>query len=96
MLRYACLSVSNPLLRLLSDLYGVRVRPVAPFESLSGKRFVDPALIHRCLPDELLFEVLFDCFDTQLLHIGNITAYEFLNCYRIFHVYVLECHKLLL
>nr|CAD1824568.1 unnamed protein product [Ananas comosus var. bracteatus] len=39
------------------NLYGVRVRPVAPFESLSGKRFVDPALIHRCLPDELLFEV---------------------------------------
>ncbi|XP_010247678.1 PREDICTED: F-box protein 7 [Nelumbo nucifera] len=39
------------------DLYGKRVRPVAPFGSTSSKPFVDPALIHRCLPDELLFEV---------------------------------------
>ncbi|XP_057973989.1 F-box protein 7 isoform X2 [Malania oleifera] len=39
------------------DLYGVRIRPVAPFGSTSSKPFVDPALIHRCLPDELLFEV---------------------------------------
>ncbi|XP_042479908.1 F-box protein 7 isoform X2 [Macadamia integrifolia] len=39
------------------DLYGKRVRPVAPFGSASSKPFVDPALIHRCLPDELLFEV---------------------------------------
>ncbi|CAK9158582.1 unnamed protein product [Ilex paraguariensis] len=38
------------------DLYGVNVRPVAPFGSASSKPFVDPALIHRCLPDELLFE----------------------------------------
>ncbi|RVX22651.1 F-box protein 7 [Vitis vinifera] len=38
------------------DLYGVHVRPVAPFGSASSKPFVDPALIHRCLPDELLSE----------------------------------------
>lgn len=41
----------------LSDLYGINVRPVAPFGSASSKQFVDPALIHRVLPDELLFEV---------------------------------------
>lgn len=40
------------------DLYGVHVRPVAPFGSASSKPFVDPALIHRCLPDELLSEVM--------------------------------------
>lgn len=39
------------------DLYGVNVRPVAPFGSASSKSFVDSALIHRCLPDELLFEI---------------------------------------
>ncbi|KAG1369852.1 F-box protein 7 [Cocos nucifera] len=39
------------------NLYGIRVRPVAPFGSVSGKPFSDPALIHRSLPDELLFEV---------------------------------------
>ena len=41
-----------------SDLYGKRVRPVAPFGSVSSRPFNDPALIHRSLPDELLFEVL--------------------------------------
>uniref|UniRef100_A0A2N9FH60 F-box protein n=1 Tax=Fagus sylvatica TaxID=28930 RepID=A0A2N9FH60_FAGSY len=39
------------------DLYGINVRPVAPVGSVSRKPYVDPALIHRCLPDELLFEV---------------------------------------
>ncbi|KAG5525072.1 hypothetical protein RHGRI_031677 [Rhododendron griersonianum] len=39
------------------DLYGVHIRPVAPFGSASSKPFIDPALLHRCLPDELLFEV---------------------------------------
>ncbi|KAK7351110.1 hypothetical protein VNO77_10299 [Canavalia gladiata] len=39
------------------DLYGVNVRPVAPFGSASRRPYADPALIHRCLPDELLFEV---------------------------------------
>ncbi|XP_073003281.1 F-box protein 7 [Typha latifolia] len=39
------------------NLYGIRVRPVAPFGSFSSRPFVDPALIHHCLPDELLFEV---------------------------------------
>ncbi|KAJ6920058.1 hypothetical protein NC651_013853 [Populus alba x Populus x berolinensis] len=39
------------------DLYGVNVRPVAPYGSASRMVNVDPALIHRCLPDELLFEV---------------------------------------
>ncbi|XP_027335553.1 F-box protein 7 isoform X3 [Abrus precatorius] len=39
------------------DLYGVNVRPVAPFGSASRRPHVDPALLHRCLPDELLFEV---------------------------------------
>lgn len=40
------------------DLYGINVRPVAPFGSVSRKPYVDPALIHRCLPDEILHEVL--------------------------------------
>ena len=40
-----------------SDLYGVNVRPVAPVGSASRRPYVDPALIHRSLPDELLFEV---------------------------------------
>lgn len=39
------------------DLYGVHIRPVAPFGSASSKPFIDSALLHRCLPDELLFEV---------------------------------------
>ncbi|TYH65463.1 hypothetical protein ES332_D06G057900v1 [Gossypium tomentosum] len=39
------------------DLYGKHVRPVAPFGSASRRSYVDPALIHRSLPDELLFEV---------------------------------------
>lgn len=47
----------------MPDLYGVNVRPVAPFGSASSKPFVDPALIHRCLPDELLFEVLITGMD---------------------------------
>ncbi|XP_042035514.1 F-box protein 7-like isoform X1 [Salvia splendens] len=38
------------------DLYGVNVRPVTPFPSLS-KPFVDTALLHRSLLDELLFEI---------------------------------------
>jgi F-box protein 9 len=42
----------------VADLYGVNVRPVAPYGSASRRVNVDPALIHRCLPDELLFEVL--------------------------------------
>ncbi|RHN61234.1 hypothetical protein MtrunA17_Chr4g0034401 [Medicago truncatula] len=41
------------------DLYGVNVRPVAPFGSASRKPHVDSSLLHRCLPDELLFEVLY-------------------------------------
>lgn len=48
---------SNVSMRFVSDLYGVNVRPVAPFGSVSRKPYVDSALIHRCLPDELLFEV---------------------------------------
>ncbi|KAJ8615323.1 hypothetical protein MRB53_034695 [Persea americana] len=39
------------------DLYGVRLQPIPYFGSASSKTFVDPALIHRCLPDELLYEV---------------------------------------
>ncbi|XP_009403691.2 F-box protein 7-like isoform X1 [Musa acuminata AAA Group] len=39
------------------NLYGNRVRPVAPFGSVSSTPFTDPSLIHRCLPDELLLEV---------------------------------------
>ncbi|XP_059631245.1 F-box protein 7-like isoform X3 [Cornus florida] len=39
------------------DLYGVIIRPVAPFGSASSKPFVDTALLHRSLPDELLFEI---------------------------------------
>ncbi|KAF9687202.1 hypothetical protein SADUNF_Sadunf02G0069100 [Salix dunnii] len=41
----------------VADLYGVNVRPVAPYGSASRRVNVDPALIHRCLPDELLFEL---------------------------------------
>ncbi|KAK4276727.1 hypothetical protein QN277_014843 [Acacia crassicarpa] len=39
------------------DLYGINVRPVAPVGSASRKPYVDSALIHRCLPDEMLSEV---------------------------------------
>ncbi|KAL7595112.1 F-box protein 7 [Lactuca sativa] len=39
------------------DLYGVNVRPVAPFGSTCNKPVVDLSLIHRSLPDELLFEI---------------------------------------
>uniref|UniRef100_M1A8M6 F-box protein 7 n=1 Tax=Solanum tuberosum TaxID=4113 RepID=M1A8M6_SOLTU len=39
------------------DLYGINVRPVAHFGSASSKQFLDPALIHQVLHDELLFEV---------------------------------------
>ncbi|XP_073315323.1 F-box protein 7-like isoform X1 [Primulina huaijiensis] len=39
------------------DLYGINVRPVAPVGSVSRKPYVDLALIHKCLPDELLFEI---------------------------------------
>ncbi|XP_059631246.1 F-box protein 7-like isoform X4 [Cornus florida] len=42
---------------LIQDLYGVIIRPVAPFGSASSKPFVDTALLHRSLPDELLFEL---------------------------------------
>lgn len=48
------------------DLYGVHVRPVAPFGSTSSKPQFDPALIHRSLPDELLFEVS-SCFPSWLI-----------------------------
>ena len=40
----------------LTELYGIRVQPMPPFRSLSCKP--DPALIHHCLPDELLLEVM--------------------------------------
>eukprot|EP00249_Psilotum_nudum_P012714 c23938_g1_i2 orf=166-1137(+) len=39
------------------SLYGTRIRPVSPVGSLSSNPPVDPALIHRALPDELLYEV---------------------------------------
>ncbi|KAJ3675179.1 hypothetical protein LUZ60_004221 [Juncus effusus] len=39
------------------NLYGIRVQPIAPFGSVSSQPFYDSALIHRSLPDELLFEV---------------------------------------
>ncbi|CAM8973182.1 unnamed protein product [Rhodiola kirilowii] len=35
----------------------VHVKPVAAFGSASSRIVVDSATIHRCLPDELLFEV---------------------------------------
>ncbi|XP_015161277.1 F-box protein 7-like isoform X2 [Solanum tuberosum] len=41
------------------DLYGINVRPVAHFGSASSKQFLDPALIHQVLHDELLFEVCY-------------------------------------
>lgn len=34
------------------------MRPVAPVGSTSRKVHVDPALLHRTLPDELLYEVI--------------------------------------
>ncbi|KDP32811.1 hypothetical protein JCGZ_12103 [Jatropha curcas] len=39
------------------DLYGINVRPVAPYESAVRRQNYDPALIHRSLPDELLLEI---------------------------------------
>ncbi|KAJ8762808.1 hypothetical protein K2173_022937 [Erythroxylum novogranatense] len=39
------------------DLYGVNIKPAAPFGSARIIPYVDPALIHRILPDELLLEV---------------------------------------
>ncbi|KAL5704391.1 F-box protein 7 [Ranunculus cassubicifolius] len=39
------------------DLYGIHVKPVAPFGSASSKPYYDSAPLHRCLPDELLFEI---------------------------------------
>lgn len=39
------------------DLYGVHVRPVTPFGSTSNKHVFDTSLLHRSLPDELLFEI---------------------------------------
>uniref|UniRef100_A0A8R7TIT5 Uncharacterized protein n=1 Tax=Triticum urartu TaxID=4572 RepID=A0A8R7TIT5_TRIUA len=44
------------LLILFTELYGIRVPPVSPFNSLSSTP--DLALIHQCLPDELLIEVM--------------------------------------
>lgn len=52
-LRAAQFFVQRPWL----DLYGVNVRPVAPFSSLRSKQLVDTALIHGSLPDELLLEI---------------------------------------
>jgi len=52
-----CNSLLFVVMHFVSDLYGVNVRPVAPFGSASRRPYVDPALIHRSLPDELLFEV---------------------------------------
>ena len=43
----------------VSDLYGINVRPVATFGSFSSKPYVESASLHCCLPDELLFEVLY-------------------------------------
>lgn len=53
---YACQCFDTPFC-IVPDLYGVNVRPVAPFSSLRSQQLVDTALIHRSLPDELLFEV---------------------------------------
>ncbi|XP_078440923.1 F-box protein 7 [Wolffia australiana] len=39
------------------DLYGNRIRPVAPVGSMCGKEFHESSLMHRCLPDELLSEI---------------------------------------
>ncbi|CAA6663811.1 unnamed protein product [Spirodela intermedia] len=39
------------------NLYGNRIRPIAPFGSTSSKEFAESSLMHRCLPDELLFEI---------------------------------------
>ncbi|KAL8141228.1 hypothetical protein V2J09_007249 [Rumex salicifolius] len=39
------------------DLYGVRISSVAAFGSTSDKPSYDPALMHRVIPDELLYEI---------------------------------------
>ncbi|KAL3678700.1 hypothetical protein R1sor_021656 [Riccia sorocarpa] len=39
------------------SLYGTRIRPVPPVGSLSRVPVNDPSLLHRTLPDELLYEV---------------------------------------
>ncbi|KAJ7539782.1 hypothetical protein O6H91_11G108600 [Diphasiastrum complanatum] len=39
------------------SIYGTRIRPVHPVGSVSSKLVIDSSLLHRTLPDELLFEV---------------------------------------
>ncbi|RAL37854.1 hypothetical protein DM860_000548 [Cuscuta australis] len=39
------------------DLYGAHIRAVTPFGNAIHKPSIDTALIHRCLPDELFFEI---------------------------------------
>lgn len=70
-------------LSFVSDLYGVHVRPVAPFGSTSSKPQFDPALIHRSLPDELLFEVgAFPYLFFLAAEVGSwIYIYIYICCY---------------
>ncbi|TXG52994.1 hypothetical protein EZV62_022163 [Acer yangbiense] len=59
------------------DLYGINVRPVAPYGSISRKPYVDPAPIHRYLPDELLFEFIVSVrLLRNLLVFARMTSYD--------------------
>lgn len=63
----------------VSDLYGVNVRPVAPFGSASRKPHVDSALIHRCLPDEILSEVFhWKKTSSRLCHLWKMSMEKFI------------------
>ncbi|EMS56994.1 F-box protein 7 [Triticum urartu] len=55
-------------------LYGIRVPPVSPFNSLSSTP--DLALIHQCLPDELLIEKKYQSNDFIQDHVNFRNKYK--------------------
>uniref|UniRef100_M8B6Z6 F-box protein n=1 Tax=Aegilops tauschii TaxID=37682 RepID=M8B6Z6_AEGTA len=55
-------------------LYGIRVPPVSPFNSLTSTP--DLALIHQCLPDELLIEKKYQSNDFIQDHVNFRNKYE--------------------
>lgn len=79
----------------VSDLYGINVRPVAPFGSVSSKPSVESALLHRCLPDELLFEVLYVWSRSYKPWPWPYILRE-PNCYDKYFNYLLSIHYLLI
>lgn len=66
----------------LTDLYGVYIKPVVPYGGAISKPHIDPALIHRYLPEELLFEVVhWSALDN--LASSYLSCIEFSWCYTI-------------